>query len=296
MTTPQNLTPQALAAEVESLFALPDVVLRLNKLLNTPEVNTHEISAVVELDPGMSSGVLRLANSPIFGQHGKVGSVSRAIDMIGQKALRSLVLATSVTKVFTNIPSEFVDMASYWDNSIANGVSAQLLGRMLRQQDSESLFLTGLLHAVGRLVFYMRRPEEYRMVLAQNPENDQQLTTAEQQAFGFTYAELGAALLRNWSLPASICTAVQYQLNPQAAPHEHAREVAIAHIANDIAASLSPCLKQRDDSIAWTPAYDPSALAALGITHEDLEAVRLAALTQTFEIIVIINPNSTLIF
>lgn len=290
------MTPQSLAAEVESLFTLPDVVLRLNKLLNTPEVNTQEISSVVELDAGLSSSVLRLANSPIFGQHGKVGSVSRAIDLIGQKSLRNLVLASSVTKVFNNIPSEFVDMASFWDNSIASGVSAQLLGRMVHQRDTESLFLTGLLHAVGRLVFYMRRPDQYRAMLAKLPENDQQLTAAEQETFGFTYAELGAALLSNWSLPNHICTAVQYQLEPQAAPAEQAREVAIVHIANDIAASLSPCLKQRDDSIGWTPGYDPRALAALEIPHEDLDAVRMEALAQTFEIIVIINPNSTLIF
>jgi len=69
-------TPISLAAEVESLFTLPDIVLRLNKLLDSPEVNTHEISAVVELDPGLASSVLRLSNSPVFGQHGKVGSAN----------------------------------------------------------------------------------------------------------------------------------------------------------------------------------------------------------------------------
>jgi len=68
--------PISLVAEVESLFTLPDIVLRLNKLLDSPEVNTHEISAVVELDPGLASSVLRLSNSPVFGQHGKVGSAN----------------------------------------------------------------------------------------------------------------------------------------------------------------------------------------------------------------------------
>lgn len=296
MNPMQNLTPQTLAAEVETLFTLPDVVLRLNKLLNTPEVNTREISAVVELDAGLTSSLLRLANSAIFGQHGKVGSVTRAIDLIGQKSLRNLVLASSVTKVFNDIPEEFVDMASFWDNSIASGVSAQLLGRMVHQRDTESLFLTGLLHAVGRLVFYMRRPDEYRTLLAQKPENEQQLTAAEWQAFGFSYAELGAALLSNWWLPQPICKAVQYQLNPQAVPGEYAREAAIVHISNDIAASLSPCLKQRDNSIAWSATYTPYAREVLGLPHEDLEVVRLEALAQTIEIIVIINPNSTLIF
>jgi len=289
-------TPQSLAAEVESLFTLPDVVLRLNKLLDSPDVNTHEISAVVELDPGLASSVLRLSNSPLFGQHGKVGSVSRAIDLIGQKALRNLVLATSVTQVFADIPEEFVDMTSFWDNSITSGVAAQLLGRFIHMHDTESLFLSGLLHGVGRLVFYTRRPDEYRALLSEKPESDQDLAAAEQRAFGFTYAELGAALLTNWSLPLSICTAVKLQLKPDVAAASNAREVAIIHIANDIAASLSPCLKQRDAAIPWVPGFDPRTAETLGISLEDLEAVRLEALTQTFEVIVIINPHSTLIF
>ena len=289
-------TPQSLAAEVESLFTLPDVVLRLNKLLDSPDVNTHEISAVVELDPGLASSVLRLSNSPLFGQHGKVGSVSRAIDLIGQKALRNLVLATSVTQVFADIPEEFVDMTSFWDNSITSGVAAQLLGRFIHMHDTESLFLSGLLHGVGRLVFYTRRPDEYRALLSEKPESDQDLAAAEQRAFGFTYAELGAALLTNRSLPLSICTAVKLQLKPDAAAASNAREVAIIHIANDIAASLSPCLKQRDAAIPWVPGFDPRTAETLGISLEDLEAVRLEALAQTFEVIVIINPHSTLIF
>jgi HD-like signal output (HDOD) protein len=290
------MTPQILAAEVDSLFTLPDVVLRLNNLLHTPEVNTHEISAVVELDPGLVGSVLRLSNSPIFGQHGKVDQVSRAIDLIGHRALRDLVLATSVTQVFTNIPEEFVDMASFWDNSITSAVAAQLLGRLVHVRNTESLFLSGLLHGVGRLVFYARRPDEYRALLADKPASEADLAAAEQRCFGFTFAELGAALLANWSLPEHICAAVRHQLQPSAAATEHAREVAIIHIANDIAASLSPCMKQRDASIAWTPGFDPQASAILDIINEDLDVIRLETMAQAFEIIVIINPRSTLIF
>ncbi len=289
-------TPQSLAAEVESLFALPDVVLRLNRLLSSAEVNNHEISSVVELDPGLASNVLRLANSPLLGQHGKVGSVARAIDLIGHRALRDLVLATSVTQVFANIPEEFVDMTSFWDNSITSGVAAQLLGRLVHMHDTESLFLSGLLHGVGRLVFYTRRPDEYRALLSEKLESDQDLVAAEQRAFGFTYAELGAALLTNWSLPLSICTAVKLQLKPEVAAASNAREVAILHIANDIATSLSPCLKQREDTFTWVPGFIPYAQETLDVSLEDLQALRLEALTQAFEIIVIINPRSSLIY
>lgn len=290
------MTPQTLAAEVESLFALPDVVLRVNILLDTPEANARDISTAVELDPGLAAGVLRLANCPLYGQRGRVDTVARAIDLIGRRALQEMVLATSVVKVFRAIPEEFVDMASFWDNSITCGVVAQFLARHIRARDADSLFLAGLLHGVGRLVFYARRPEEYRILLAEKPEGEMALTAAEQRTFGFTYADLGAALLHSWSLPERLCAAIEHQLSPEATPALFAREVAIIHIANDIAANLAPCLKQRGTPPPYTPGFDLGAGEILGISNEDMEAIRLDALTQTFDIIEIINPGSTLIF
>lgn len=290
------MTPQSLAAEVESLFALPDAVLRVQALLDEPDANAHDISTAVELDPGLAAGVLHLANSPLYGQRGRVDAVARAIDLIGRRALREMVLATSVVKVFHAIPEEFVDMPTFWDNSIICGVVAQFIARHLRARDADSLFLAGLLHGVGRLVFYARRPEQYRALLAEKPGGEKALAAAEQRAFGFTYAHLGAALLRNWNLPERLCAAIEHQLNPETTPAAHAREVAIIHIANDIAASLAPSLKQRETPAPYTPGFDPGAQEILGIANEELEAIRLEALAQTFDIIEIINPGSTLIF
>jgi HD-like signal output (HDOD) protein len=290
------MTPQTLAAEVETLFALPDAVLRVHNLLGDPNANAHDISAAVELDPSLAAGVLHLANSPLYGQHGKVDTVARAITLIGLRALREMVLATSVVKVFADIPEEFVDMASFWDNSITCGVVAQLLARQIHAHDADSLFLAELLHGVGRLVLYARRAEPYRALLAGKPQGDRAMAAAEQSAFGFTHAQLGAALLRGWNLPERICMAIEHQIEPELAPAAHIREVAILHIADDITASLAPCLKQRQPATPYSPGFDPGAGEILGITNEDLEAIRLEALSQTFDIIEIINPGSTLIF
>jgi HD-like signal output (HDOD) protein len=290
------MTPQTLAAEVSSLFALPDVVLRVHALLDKPEANAREISAAVELDAGLAAAVLHLANSVLYGQHGKVDSVARAIDLIGRRALREMVLATSVVKVFSHIPEQFVDMATFWENSITCGVVARLLGRRIRMRDADGLFLVGLLHGVGRLVFYARRPDQYHALLAAGPAGEKALVASERAAFGFDYAELGAALLNTWSLPVGLCLAIANQNELVGAPAGFIREVAIVHVANDVTASLAPCLKQHATPEAYVPGFDPAASGILGIAQEDLDAIRLEALAQTFDIINIINPNPALIY
>ncbi len=290
------MTAHALAAEVESLFTLPDVVLRVSALLDDADANARTICAAVELDAGIAAGVLRMANSALYGQRGPVDSVARAIDLIGRRALREMLLATSVVKVFKSIPEEFVDMASFWDNSVTCGVVAQLLARHVRMRDADSLFLAGLLHGVGRLVFYARRPEQYRVLLSASQEGCKALAAAERATFGFDYAELGAALLANWKLPERLLYSVSNQVDFNGAPAAYLREVAITHIANDVASSLAPCLKQRDEPTPYTPTFDPAAATILGVTLDDLNTIRLDALAQTFEVIEIINPGSTLIF
>lgn len=288
------MTPQSLASEVTSLFTLPDVVLRACAVMESPTGTAQELVQVIELDAGLATTVLRLANSAIYG-HGRVETLTHAVAMIGHKALRDLVLATSAIKSFKGIPAEFVDMDTFWDNSITCGVLAQLIARRIKLKDSETLFIAGLLHGVGRLVFYARRPMEYREVMRLAGNNEAKLTAAESQTFGFTYAQLGAALLEIWGLPEKLWVAVGFHLNPAKTPG-FAKEVAVVHLANAITASLAPCLKTGLPPQPYTPSEDVTTWKDLGLTQADLDEVRLESLAASLEVIEIIHPGAGTIF
>jgi HD-like signal output (HDOD) protein len=294
MTTPT--TPEALAQEVSRLFALPELVVRVLAVMNSPTGTARELVEVIELDASLAATVLRLANSALYGHVGKVETLGHAITLIGHQALRDLVLATSVVKTFRDIPAEFVDMDTFWDNSITCGVLAKLLAQRVRLPESEVLFLGGLLHGVGRLVFYARRPAEYREALQKAQAGEADLTAAERQVFGFTYADLGAALLAAWGLPEKLRVAVGYHLAPAKAPG-FAKEVAVVHLASQLANSLAPCLKIRQAPAGYVP--DESAAAsmlALGLIPADLDEARAYAFSACVEVIEIMRPGAATIF
>lgn len=289
-------SPQSLAGEVSSLFTLPDMVMRAVAVMDSPTGTAQELVEVIELDAGLAATVLKLANSALYGHLGKVETLSHAVAMIGHKALKDLVLATSAVRAFKDIPAGFVDMDTFWDNSITCGVLAKLIARQARLAESETLFIAGLLHGVGRLVFYAQRPSEYRQVLelVQGGEND--LTAAERQVFGFDYADLGAALLEAWKLPEKLQVAVGYHQHPATAPG-YPKEVAVVHLANRITATLAPCLKTQVEPGQYTPdATATAALETLGIAPGDLDEIRLDALAASLEVIEIIHPGATTIF
>lgn len=288
------MSPQSLANEASTLFTLPDVVLRANAVMASPKGTSHELVRVIEADAGLAARVLRLANSILYGYFGRVENLTHALAIVGHNALRDLVLASAAVRTFSNIPAEFVDMDTYWDNSITCGVLAQQIARRLHLAESDALFIGGLLHGVGRLVFYARRPHEYRTAIQLARNGDTDLAIAERAVFGFTYAELGAALLSAWGLPRRLCLVVEYQLEPEQAP-AHQKEAALLHLANAMAARLAPCVKTREQPEPLTPGLVAFA-AKLGLGQDDLEQLQLATLSSSLEIIEIIHPNATTIY
>jgi HD-like signal output (HDOD) protein len=289
------MTPQSLALEVSSLFSLPDLVMRALAVMDSPTGSAQQLVEVIELDAGLATTVLRLANSALYG-HGQVQTLTHAVAMIGQNALRDLVVASIAVKTFKDIPVEFVDMDTYWDNSITCGVLARLIARRAKLPESEFLFIAGLLHGVGRLVFYATRPAQYREVLGLAQGGGVELTTAEQQVFGFNYADLGATLLEAWSLPKKLRIVVGHQLHPTQAPN-FAVETSVIHLATQITQGLAPCLKTRQEPSAYTPDEIATAtLQTLGISPAELDHIRLEALAASLEVIEIIHPGAATIF
>jgi HD-like signal output (HDOD) protein len=285
------MTPRELVEEVRQLFSLPDVALRLNELVGNPDTTNKEIIDVLQLDTGLAATVLRLANSAWYGLPNKVDTLSRAITLIGHGALRDLVLAAAFIKRFQGIPGEFVNMKSFWDNSVACGVVARNLSRRCRLHESEQMFLAGLLHKIGRLVFLESRPKLYREALLQAADTSEaSIIASERRVFGFCYAELGGELLKSWHLPPILQIVVANQLNSDSKT-DYPRERAVMQVAADMAHFLSPDIKMGPGEVHYEPEFEDVVWMDLGMTPEDISEVTDLSLIQTYELIEIVNPG-----
>lgn len=290
------MTPRELAAEVSSLFSLPDLVVRACAVMDSPSSTADDLIEVIELDANLVATVLRLSNSVLYAGRGNVATLHRAVALIGQNAVRDLVLATAAVNTFRDIPEEFVDMDTFWDNSVTCAVIARLIAGRLRVRDAEGLFLAGLLHGVGRLVFYVRRPVLAREALRCARERKMPLDDAERAVFGFSHAEAGAALLELWNLPDSLVLPVRHQLDPLAVS-SHQRQTAIVHLAADMAAHLAPCLKTNHEAETYVPdARAAASMQTLELTPAALLEISADALAASLEVIEIIHPASSIIY
>lgn len=267
-----NFTPQGLVASIKDLVTLPEVALRIARMVDDPTSSANDIGREIGRDAALTARLLRIANSPAFGHHGKIATVSRAITVLGVRQVRDLTVGLTAVRTFDGIGNELVTMESFWRHSFLCAVAAgQIAARRDRGRD-DSPFVAGLLHDIGQLVLFSRAPAPAKQALLMSVDSadDRGLFLCEREILGFDHAAVGLALAQHWGMPRSLQECIEFHHEPESA-REHPREVATIHIANSVAvlAEIGSC------EPADAPAISEFALRAAGMDAASVQEVVL---------------------
>lgn len=246
-----TITPENLVRNNIQLVSLPEVCMQVQTMADDPNAGAEDLGRLIRQDTALTTKLLRLVNSAFYGFPSKVETVNRAVSLVGIAELRNITLAASAAEIFADIPGDLMDMVSFWRHSVFTGLVARKLAADCHVLHNERLFTAGLLHDVGRLLIFMRLPEQAHEILAVERADHNDLCTLERAVLSFDHAEAGAALLEFWKLPPSLCAAVRYHHAPQQA-NDAELEAAILHLANAITNYL-----EHADSQNPSPYYDP---------------------------------------
>ncbi len=221
----------------DQLATLPEVFYKLNAAIEDPDCTFDDIGEIISIDPALTVRILRIVNSAFYGFSTQVETITHALTIIGTDQLTQLVLATSVMNQFKGIPSDLLDMDSFWRHSITAGLAARSIAALSGEYNVERFFVAGLLHDIGRLVLCIRAPDETAEIIKKAEASGKPLYVEEQVIFGFDHAELGGQLLKAWNLPERLIEAVALHHFPQKAII-HPEETAVVNLADAIAYSM----------------------------------------------------------
>ncbi|MDD5175727.1 MAG: HDOD domain-containing protein [Sterolibacterium sp.] len=127
------ITASDLVRDIKGLVTVPDVYIRINRLIDDPQSSLTDIAKAVSQDPSFTLRLLRVANSSLFGFSSSVTSVAKAVSIIGTAQIRSLALAMSVAKSFAGLPNELVSMENFWRHSLFCALIARRLAKETRR-------------------------------------------------------------------------------------------------------------------------------------------------------------------
>ncbi len=225
------------------LPTLPHVVQRLATMIGRPNVSTEEIGSIIEKDQVLAAKVLRLANSPFYGFPSRIGSVSHAVIVLGFNVVKGLTLCASALNIMKD-----AGMDQLWRHSLGVAITANLLATRLEIKNPEELFVSGLLHDIGKVVLYVTWSDVGHCIKdAHTTQDDRPLFEVEQQLTGLTHADIGGYLAGAWHLPVTLREPILYHHTPTLAK-EAALQTAIVHVADILVKGLA-CGNPGDDMI-----------------------------------------------
>jgi len=86
---------------IPDLPTLPNIVMKVNNLLQDPDTSIKELGDTVETDQAMVTKILRLVNSTFYGFRSKIRNISHAIIILGFNNVRNALVSVSIIKTFS---------------------------------------------------------------------------------------------------------------------------------------------------------------------------------------------------
>lgn len=189
---------EALFQNPTALPTAPKVVEELIASFDKASVSTEEVAKKLSADPVLSAKLLRLANSAYYHVSRSIGTVEDAVLMLGFVTVRTLVISSGLVSGFKSVPG--LDLKQFWRYSLYTACAAKWIAKKTKE-NTDLAFTIGMMHGIGQLVVHAAMPEQAMQLDKVAGPLDSRRLDAEQQSFGFTYADVGAELARRWKFP-----------------------------------------------------------------------------------------------
>ncbi|HEX5806600.1 MAG TPA: HDOD domain-containing protein [Macromonas sp.] len=218
--------------------ALSAQMLRVQQIASSETESLSKLTSEILKDVALTNKLLRLVNSAEFAHQGGIGTVSRAISLIGFSNIRNLATGLVLLEHMENRVH-----ASQLRNEFLRALFAATLATDLCRtaQEQEQVFLAAMFQNLGRLLAEFYMPQVAQQV-RDKCQGDQSLEqSAARQILGVDFDTLGNAVAQMWGLPEGIRRMMIRPEGPPPAraPHEpHVRMRWLALAANELADTL----------------------------------------------------------
>jgi HD-like signal output (HDOD) protein len=262
---------------------LPVVVHNILKLVENERTSSGDVCSFIGKDQGIANRVLRLANSAYYGQARGIDSLSRAVMVIGFSEVVSLSVGMSVFSTFQQVgASGLLGMADLWLHSMgcyfaSKRINALVAAKRSRERAAVSskttetpVYLSALLHDMGKVILAMHFPDEYAEVLLSASQTKTSLEFKEKEMLGMDHAAVAYYLMDRWQFPHALMTSVRHHHAPEKADREAEWDARVLSLADSLT-HMAMIGKSGNPRIP----YAGTSAMYLGLNDRDL-----AALTQ----------------
>lgn len=279
MTVQPMTREQAVAnaiREISHIATLPEITLKIIELVESPNSTAQDLNKVISNDPALCSRILKVVNSAFYGLPGQIGSINRAIVLLGLNAVKNIAIAASLAKLFRggSLTPDF-SAKDLWNHSLTTATACKMIADHLKVGFADECFLAGLIHDIGVIVEIQYDRHRLIEVVGRVKPDASGVPTAdwlavETEVFGATHQDFGQGLCEKWKFPKNFALVTGYHHRPLELAKELRMLVCIVHVADKLAASV-PAGFRLDN---MTTDIDPAVLEELKISSDIVDQIR----------------------
>lgn len=201
----RELIAEHLIVDDIELPIMPHVAAQVLKLTAEPDFSYGDLTRLILTDQVISSRIIQVANSALFGAGQEITSLHHAIIRLGYRCTVNLVLSTSLSSTMVKGEHYGEYGQKLWDHSVGCAFCAKRLAEYAHE-GLEEAFLVGLLHDIGKLV-YLGISQK---ILDEKPDVFTNLGDKIGEMMDQFHANMGGVIARRWSFPSLIQNCIRY--------------------------------------------------------------------------------------
>ncbi|MCC6422193.1 MAG: HDOD domain-containing protein [Phycisphaerales bacterium] len=188
--------------KVSSIATLPEITTQVISTVENPNSTAKQLHQIISHDPALVTRILKVVNSAFYGLPGQIGSIERAIVLLGLNAVKNIAIAASLGQLFRGAAlCDGYSPRDLWTHCIAVAITARALAREMKLPIADEAFLAGMIHDLGMIVSLQVHPDKLREVCQKAHQDGGDFCAIEQELIGTDHAQLGMALAEAWKFP-----------------------------------------------------------------------------------------------
>ncbi|MEC9373560.1 MAG: HDOD domain-containing protein [Planctomycetota bacterium] len=274
-TTESNQVVASAIQEISHIATLPEVTLKIIQLVEDPTSTAQDLHKVIAYDPALCSRLLKVVNSAFYGLPGQIGSINRAIVLLGLNAVKNIAIAASLAKLFRGGElSPNFSARDLWSHSVVAAAGSKMVADALKLGLPDEAFLAGLIHDIGIIVEMQYDRHKLIDVVDQLEVSSdgtpaKSMLDVEQQVFGATHQDFGAGLCDKWRFPKSFALVAGGHHDPLSLPSGNRTLACVVHLIDHMTAMQG--IGFRLD--IQNPAYGQDVLDELKLTQAQMQSI-----------------------
>ncbi|MBN1980944.1 MAG: HDOD domain-containing protein [Chitinivibrionales bacterium] len=203
---------ETIVKSVESMKALPFTVAKVREMTRQARISAQELARVIAVDPGLSSTILKIANSVYFASNSRrFATIADAIVRIGLMETRNVVFSRSlIDSVSMESRSIGFDRTEFWYHCLATAIIAEKLLEKADYQCADAAFLAGLLHDFSVILLDEYFHDLLTRLLDATAASLRSFPFIEKKNLGIQVNDCVVELFKKWNLPRQIISVVKF--------------------------------------------------------------------------------------